>query len=355
MRGVDKWLIKWLVWLMIVGLATACSAGGRSTSEVPVVRLMTHDSFDMSAELIAAFEAETGIKVEVFKAGDGGEMLNKTILAKDSPLADVLFGVDNTFLSRALENDIFLAYKSPLLGDVNDALELDPQYRVSPVDFGDICLNYDVAWFERAGVPPPDSLQDLADPAYDGLTVVENAATSTPGLGFLLATIETFGEDGYLDYWQQLVANDVLVVDGWEQAYYSYFTAASEGDRPIVVSYATSPVAEVYFAEETLATAPTAAVLTDGTCFRQIEFIGILKGTPVEEQARQLVDFLLDQAFQEDIPLKMFVFPANETAQLPEVFQEYGHAANRPAQMTPERIAANREAWIQAWTNVVLR
>ncbi len=349
------WRFAKLLLLIGVGLATACSGAGPSGGESPVVRLMTHDSFDVSAELITAFEAETGIQVEIFKGGDGGEMLNKAILANDSPLADVLFGVDNTFLSRALENDIFLSYQSPLLEDVSDALELDPQHRVSPVDFGDICLNYDVAWFEQAGLPPPDSLADLAAPAYAGLTVVENAATSTPGLGFLLVTIEAFGEDGYLDYWQQLVANDVLVVDGWEQAYYSYFTAASEGDRPIVVSYATSPVAEMYFAEETPATAPTAAVLTDGTCFRQIEFVGILKGTPVEDEARRLVDFLLDKAFQEDIPLKMFVFPANETAQLPDVFRAYGHAANVPAQMDPERIAAKREAWIQAWTNVVLR
>lgn len=348
-------IAKWLVLLVIAGLATACSAGGGATDGPVVVRLMTHDSFDVSAELIATFEAETGIQVEIFKAGDGGEMLNKAILAKDAPLADVLFGVDNTFLSRALDNDIFLPYQSPLLGDVSDALELDSQYRVSPVDFGDICLNYDVAWFEEEDVPPPDSLGDLVDPTYAGLTVIENAATSTPGLGFLLVTIEAFGEDGYLDYWQQLATNDVLVVDGWEQAYYSHFTAASDGDRPIVVSYATSPVAEVYFAEETPVTAPTAAVLTDGTCFRQIEFIGILKGTAVEEQARLLVDFLLDKAFQEDIPLKMFVFPANETAQLPEIFRMYGHAADAPAQMAPERIAANRETWIQDWTNIVLR
>ena len=176
-------------------------------------------------------------------------MLNKAILAKDAPLADVMFGVDSTFLSRALENDIFLPYESPVLAEISDELELDPQHRVSPVDYGDICLNYDVAWFENAQLSPPDSLEDLADPAYAGLTVVQNAATSTPGLGFLLATIQRFGEDGYLDYWRQLVANDVLVVDGWEQAYYSYFTAASEGDRPIVVSYASSPVAEMYYAE----------------------------------------------------------------------------------------------------------
>ena len=348
--------VKVLLLLLFLGVVgSACGSGGQSSSQPPVVRLMTHDSFDISAELIADFEAEAGIRLEIFKAGDGGEMLNKAILAKDAPLADVLFGVDNTFLSRALDNDIFLPYESPILAEISDTLELDPQFRVLPVDYGDICLNYDVAWFQEAQLAPPDSLEDLTESMYAGLTVVENAATSTPGLGFLLATVEHFGEDGYLDYWQQLVANDVLVVDGWEQAYYSYFTAASEGDRPIVVSYASSPVAEVYFAEEPPASAPTAAVLAEGTCFRQIEFAGILRGTAVEEEARLLIDFILGQRFQEDIPLKMFVFPANETAALPEVFQAHGRVADAPAQMDPVRIAENRERWIQAWTDVVLR
>ena len=345
----------WVPGLLLVVFGSACGPGGQTSDEPAVVRLMTHDSFDISAELIANFEAESGLNVEIFKAGDGGEMLNKAILAKDAPLADVMFGVDNTFLSRALENDIFLPYESPVLAEISDELELDPEYRISPVDYGDICLNYDVAWFENAQLSPPDSLEDLADPLYAGLTVVQNAATSTPGLGFLLATIERFGEDGYLDYWRQLVANDVLVVDGWEQAYYSYFTAASDGDRPIVVSYASSPVAEMYYAEEPPASAPTAAVIAEGTCFRQIEFAGILRGTEAEEGARLLIDFILDQQFQEDIPLKMFVFPANETAVLPEIFQEYGRVADAPAQMDPIRIAENRENWIQAWTDVALR
>ena len=354
MKG-KKNLILLLV-VLLVGTAACGSGGGEEAAEGPaVVRLMTHDSFDIGAELLAEFEAETGIRVEVFKAGDGGEIVNKAILSKDAPLADVLFGVDNTFLSRALENDIFLPYDSPRLADIDGSRGLDAESRALPVDYGDICLNYDVAWFAERGLTPPDALADLADPALAGLTVVQNPATSTPGLGFLLATIETFGEEGYLNYWQQLVENDVLVVDGWETAYYSHFTAASEGDRPIVVSYASSPVAEVYFAEEPPDAAPTAAVVTDGTCFRQIEFVGILRGTEGEEEARQLVDFMLDRRFQEDIPLRMFVYPANQTADLPEVFTAHSHVPAAPAQLDPARIAANREAWINAWTEVVLR
>ena len=132
-------------------------------------------------------------------------------------------------------------------------------------------------------------------------------------------------------------------------------TAASDGDRPIVVSYASSPPAEVFFAEEPLEEAPTAAVVGDGSCFRQIEFAGILKGTDHEQQAQLLVDFLLAKSFQEDIPLHMFVFPANETAVLPDVFAQFSVLPKQPATVSFQDISAKREIWIEAWTNTVLR
>ena len=324
-------------------------------TEPVTIRLMTHDSFDISASVIEQFTAETGITVEIFRAGDGGAILNQAILARDNPLADVLFGVDNTFLSRALDNDIFLPYQSPQLAHIDQRLQLDPQFRALPVDYGDVCLNYDKAWFAANNLQPPQTLADLIDPAYAGLTVVQNPATSTPGLAFLLATIGTFGEEGYLDFWQGMVENDLLVTSGWEEAYWGHFSAASDGDRPLVVSYASSPPAEVYFAEEELDEAPTASVIGDGTCFRQIEFVGILRGTPHEAAAQQFVDFMLGTTFQEDIPLNMFVFPANNQAELPDVFARFSQIPDNPAVVDSAAIAENREQWIEAWTDVVLR
>lgn len=338
-----------LVVVLLVGLS------GCGEEEPVTLRLMTHDSFDISAETLARFTEETSIAVDVFKAGDAGTVVNLAALATDDPLADVLYGVDNTFLSRALENELFITYESPVLEEIDDSLQLDPQHRALPVDFGDVCLNYDRAWFTANTLDPPQTLDDLIDPAYSGLTVVENPATSSPGLSFLLATIDTYGEEGYLDYWQGLVDNDVLVTDGWEDAYYGSFSAASDGDRPIVVSYASSPPAEVYFAETALELAPTAAVVSDGSCFRQVEFVGVLQGTEYEEEAQLLVDFLLSRQFQEDIPLHMFVFPANEKAELPPVFLEHSQIPQNPATIAPEEIAANREEWVQAWTETVLR
>lgn len=337
-----------LLTLILIGCAP-------KPAEPVTLKLMTHDSFDVSAEVIAAFEAETGYKVEIFKSGDGGAALNQAILSKDTPLADVFFGVDSTFLGRAIAADIFSPYNAPGLKNIPDALKLDPQNRALPVDFGDVCLNYDKAWFTEHQIAPPQNLEDLTQPAYAGLTVVENPATSTPGLAFLLATIGHFGEDGYLAYWQKLVDNNVLVADGWEDAYWGQFSAASDGNRPIVVSYASSPPAEVYYAETPPAEAPTAAVVSDGACFRQIEFVGILKGTKNEAAAGKLVDFMLDKPFQEDIPLKMFVYPVNQTAALPEVFVKYSDIPANPAFVAPDAILANRETWIEAWTKTVLR
>ena len=241
---------------LLLLLTAACTPSGPVT-----LTLMTHDSFEISEETIAAFTEETGIIVEILKSGDGGEMVNKAILAKDDPLADVLFGVDNTFLSRALDNDIFVAYDSPALANIDASLQLDSQNRALPVDYGDVCLNYDKAWFADSDLEPPTGLEDLADPAYSGLTVVQNPATSTPGLAFLLATVGHFGEDGYIAYWESLVANDLLVTNGWEDAYWGEFSGASDGTRPIVVSYASSPPAEVLFAAEPIDEAPTAAVV----------------------------------------------------------------------------------------------
>jgi len=268
-----------------------------------------------------------------------------------------MYGIDNTFLSRALQAGIFEPYEAEALASIPDEYELDDQHRVSPVDFGDVCLNYDRSYFEEQGLAVPDSLEALADPAYRGLLVAENPASSSPGLAFLLATIVTLGEENHLDYWEALVENDILIVDSWDTAYYSEFSggAFSEGTRPLVVSYATSPAAEVYFSEEPLDVSPTGAVVAPGTCFRQIEFVGILKNGQNRDLAEAFVEYVLGASFQGDIPLHMFVFPVNETVALPEVFAEHALRAEQPATMSVDAIEQNRESWVQAWIDVVLQ
>jgi len=369
---MNKTLATFFILLALV--ITACVQAGQSptptapaaSTETPVepaeiqpvgaqtLAVMTHDSFAVSEDVIAAFEQENNVKVQFLKSGDAGTSLNKAILSKGNPLADVFYGVDNSFLSRALQEEIFEAYASPLLADIPDEFELDPEQRALPVDYGDVCLNYDKAYFEENNLAPPQSLEDLRKPEYKSLLVVQNPATSSPGLAFLLATIGRFGPDGYLEYWQGLRENDVLVVNDWETAYYSEFSRAG-GTRPIVTSYSSSPPFEVLYADTPLDEAPTAAVTAGQSCFRQIEFVGVLQGTQNREMAEKWIDFMLSPTFQEDMPLQMFVFPVNPNAQLDETFTKYLDIPEQTAQVSPEEIAINRETWIQRWTETVLR
>lgn len=349
--------MKSLLWLVLFGLLLIIPVAAQ---ENITITLVTHDSFAVSETVLEEFQAETGITVQILRSGDAGAMVNQSILSRENPLGDVLFGVDNTFLGRALEAEIFVPYESPLLADVPDAFKVDAENRVTPIDYGDVCLNYDMRYFAENDVPIPQSLIELTQPEYEGLLAVENPATSSPGLAFLLATVNEFGTEGdytYLDFWTDLMANDVYISDDWSDAYYNQFSGStgSQGARPLVVSYASSPPVEVYFMETPPETAPTASIVADGTCFRQIEFVGILAGTEKVEAAQQFVDFMLSEAFQEDMPLQMFVFPVNPEAELPEIFTQFAAVPENPVVMDSAEIDANREVWIQAWTETVLR
>lgn len=322
------------------------------------VTVLTHDSFAVSRDVIEAFTAETGIEVRFVSGGDAGTTLNRAILTRANPVADVLFGVDEGLLPRAQAVDLFEPYRSPLLDSV------DPTYRleafgelVTPVDAGFVTFNLDRAWFEADGRPAPSSLADLADPAYRGLTVVMDPATSSPGLAFLLGTIGLLGEDEALAFWARLRDNDVAVRSGWSDAYYTAFSRYG-GDRPIVLSYASSPAAEVLFSDDPDATeAPTANLRCDGCSVRQIETVGVLRGAANVEAARAFIDFMLSPRFQADVPLQMFVYPVRADVALPAVFERFAEVprgdeiAPLPDDLSSERV----ERWLDLWTAVVMR
>lgn len=326
---------------LLAGCATPAPA------EEPRLVLLTHDSFALSDGTLEAFTEQTGIEVDVQAAGDAGELTNKLVLTKDSPLGDVVFGIDSTFASRATSNGVLEEYVAP------EAEVVLPEFglpagsggeSLTPIDVGDVCVNVDREWFAEKGLPEPATLDDLADPAYRGLLVVESAASSSPGLAFLLGTIAAYGEDGWQDYWRALVANDVAVAASWSDAYYVDFSGpSSEGDRPLVVSYASSPPFE---------TPPTATGVLLDTCVRQVEYAGVIAGTRYPEAARQLVDFLYSVPVQEDIPENMYVFPANPDAQLPEVWAQYAQLPENPYRVDPADVDANRDAWIAAWAEI---
>ncbi len=335
---------------MALTVASACGGGNDGDATLTVV---THDSFNLSEELIAEFEEEHDVTVQLLPKGDAGSMLTSLILTKGNPEGDVAFGVDNTFLSRALDEGVFEEYESPARENVPENLRPDSSF-VTPIDFGYVNFNYDIAWFEENDIAPPTTLEELLLPEYEGLVVVSNPASSSPGLAFLIATVEYFGEDGYLDWWQGMRENGLAVVDGWETAYYTNFTRAG-GEQPIVLSYATSPAFEQMFADPPSEDSPTANILPAGGVFRQVEYAGILSGTENREHAEAFIDFLLSVPVQEDIPGQMAVYPVNSEAAVPDAFARFSEVTVPVAEVGPETIAANRQQWIDDWTRTVLR
>ena len=340
---------------LVVALA-ACGDDPDAPVTASSVTLVTYDSFPAPDpenplyQAFAEFTADTGIEVEVLVAGDTGTMLSKAELTAGNPEGDVMWGIDNTFLSRALDAEIFEPYEAEGLDSIpSEFKQLVPGHEATPVDFGDVCVNYDIAGLAAHGVEPPTSFDDLADPAYSGLLTVQNPATSSPGLAFVMGTIAEYG-DGWRDYWERLVANDIEVVDSWTTAYYESFTWAG-GDRPLVVSYGSSPPFEVLFATEEMDTAPTGVV--EATCFRQVEFAGVLAGTDAPDAAGRLVDFLISERFQREVPMNLFVFPANDTVELDPAFVEYASIPETPLSLDPAEIDANRATWIDEWTTIV--
>ncbi len=340
--------------LTVVGCS---SSKNDAASKAPrEIVLLAYDSFVLSKGVIEGFTAETGIPVKVVTQGDAGELVNSAILTKDSPESGVLWGVDSTFLTRAIDEGIFAPYESKLADDLDPTLRaLVPKNEVTPVDRGDVCVNYDRAALAKRGVEPPATLGDLIDPKYKGMLVVQSPSTSSPGLAFLMATVARFGDassGGWKDYWTALKANDVKVTSGWTEAYETWFSAGGgKGDRPLVVSYATSPAAAVLFGPDPAATeAPTGVV--EDTCYRQVEFAGVLRGE-AQDEARQLLDFLVSPAVQEDMQLNMFVLPANTKAKIDKAFTSFALFPKASAELAPSEVSANRERWIDEWTNLV--
>ena len=332
------------------------SRSASSEASAETLTLVAYESFPESDtslnDALDTFTADTGIEVNILIAGDTGTMLSKAELTAGNPEGDVMWGVDNTFLSRAIDADVYEPYLSPAADLHTDLTALVPGGEATPVDFGDVCVNYDIAWFEANGLAIPETLEDLTDPRYTDLLVVQNPATSSPGLAFLLATIDEHGADGWQQYWSRLSDNGVAVVDGWSEGYYEQFSWAGGGSRPMVVSYGSSPPAEVIFADPPRADSPTGVI--ESTCFRQVEFVGVLRGTDHIEDAQRLVDFLVGTTFQSELALNLFVYPANTAIELPQEFVDFAVVPDEPRHVDSATIAAHRSAWIDEWTTLVL-
>jgi thiamine transport system substrate-binding protein len=323
-------------------------APGEPTAAAGTVTLITHDSFGVDKKVLSDFEASSGIKVTLLAQGDAGAMVNKLILTKKNPLGDAVFGIDNTFASRALAADVLAPYASPLAANGSSRYSIGNN-RLTPVDYGDVCVNVDHGYFAKTKLAEPVTFEDLAKPAYKNLLVVESPATSSPGLAFLLGTVAHFGDNGWQAYWSKLKDNGVKVTSGWEDAYTVDFSGSSgNGARPLVVSYASSPPSEVKAGSTS---APTSALLK--TCFRQVEYAGVLTGAKNPQAARKVVDFLISSKFQAGVADQMYVYPVNTNTQLPTGWQKFAPVAPHPEVIAPEVISTKRDAWISAWSDLM--
>jgi len=334
--------------LAATGLA-GCGSGASSKEDPKTLVVATHDSWAMSKDVLATFKARTGITVKIRPQGDAGELTNRLVLTKGSPLADGVYGIDNTFASRAVDEGILTAYDAKELPSSAEQYRLtgDGKDDLTPIDYGDVCVNVDDSWFAKKNLTPPKTLDDLTKPAYKGRFVSPGATTSSPGLAFLLATIAAKG-DGWQDYWKQLMANDTMITAGWTDAYEVDFTAGGgNGDRPIVTSYSSSPP----FTIPKGATEPTTSALLD-TCFRQVEYAGVLDGARNPEGAEALVDFMTQRPFQRALPDSMYVFPVDDQVPLPPLWKKWAKPAPHPVEVTPQEIAASRDEWLRTWSDL---
>lgn len=342
--------------LVVAALLVACGDDTTATNDgnppdaTGDVQLLTYDAFALDDTAAAAFAKQSGRDIALLQQGDAGSMTARAVLSAGRPEGDVLFGVDNTLLTRALAAKLF----EPLPKDI---LELVPQgYRVEgpggdtvvAIDSGQVCVNADQAWFDERNLAVPTSLEDLTDARYRGLLVTQNAAASSPGLAFVLGTIAHFGEDGWQDYWKALKANGVRIAADWSDAYEAAYTV-SGGDRPLVVSYGSSPPAEVFYSEGKR-TRPQSSVI-EATCVEQVEYAGVLAGTKRPEAGRQLVRFMLEDDFQRAIPLSNFVFPIRDVP-VPEVFERFAVKSPDPLRLDPTDIATNRDRWTDEWRSI---
>jgi thiamine transport system substrate-binding protein len=334
--------------VLLAGCASASAPSGTpETTAAPTestkLTVITHDSFALSTQSREKFAAETGYDVTYLAPGDVGTVVNQLVLTKDAPLGDVVFGIDNTFAGRAISAGVLSPYDPSVLPEGADAYAADEAHSLTPIDYGDVCLNADTNWFKAKGLTVPETLDDLAKPEYSGLLVVENPASSSPGMAFLAATVAAKGEAGYLDYWTALKANKVLVVKGWTEAYTVEFSGSSgKGSRPLVVSYSSSPAYE-----------HATKALTQ-TCFRQVEYAGVLAGAQNEVGARKFIDFLLSAGVQAEIPEQMYMNPVDPSVKLPADWAKYAAIVESPLSLPAAQLSASRDAWIKAWTAVVI-
>ncbi len=292
--------------------------------------------------ITAAFQEQTGIEVNLHAPGDAVTVLNQLIVEKERPVADVVIGLDNSMLSRAVEAGVLEAYKSPKLETVPEELVFDSSFFLLPYDYGHFAICYDSAALKN----PPQSLEDLTRPEYADSLVLMDPRTSSPGLGFLLWTAAVYGSQ-WEDYWKRLQPSILTITDSWSQAY-TMFTA---GEAPLVLSYGTSPVYHVEYEESQRY---RAAEFSEGH-ITQIEGMGLAAGTQRPAAAKAFIDFMLGAESQNILAMSNIMFPVNSRVELSPSFdyalRPESTVQPKAALQTPEGLQMLVESWTELFTH----
>lgn len=335
---------------LTVGAAALALTGASYAANEPELRVLTHSSFGVPKPLLAEFEKTAGVKLRIAKAGDAGEMLNKLILTRENPIADVVFGIDNTLAHKALSANVLVAYDGPA---TQRAPTMNLPAPLVPVDYGYVTLNYDKAWFAKTKLPLPQSLEQLAQPEYAKLLVVQNPSTSSTGLAFLLGTIGLLGEKNAFDWWARMRAGGMKVAKGWSEAYYTEFSR-NAGMYPLVVSYASSPAAEVFYGKDKLSTPPTGSLALPGAVFRQVEGVALVRGGGARAAAEKFIEFMRSAPVQQQMQTEMWMFPVEPGIPRVDAMRFALEPAASPAPSDAD-VATQTTAWVSRWIRTVLR
>ncbi|MHA1198677.1 MAG: thiamine ABC transporter substrate-binding protein [Candidatus Heimdallarchaeaceae archaeon] len=373
--------------LLLISLIIFPSQASSETAEINAddysLVIYTYESLlaDPGYDFISAYASYSGIptsEIRIVYMEDANSVLSKAILEKDDPTADVLIGLDNVMIHDAKEEGILQIYDSPTLVNISETLvtNLDPEKYLLPYDYGIIALWYDLNRINTSTNPELEylTLDDILEYDLDKQLIVEDPTLSSPGLGFLLWTIAIYGDpeinfEGVLgqnwrDWWSE-AKSDLRIASSWGDAFSIYYTP--EEDRPMMVSYGTSPAYDVCHPDYGVGEGnpppsaavvshenPTALQIIMKNAWLQIEGIGLVNNAPHTVEAKKFIDWFLDQELQDNIPLNNWMYPANLHANIPTCFADNSISPDSMTQLlndilTPDMIEDNLNDWLKDW------